>query len=906
MEIKILQVFYDKNGLPYKDKERTVHYPITSGTFLGASNTTQIRFYYDQLDELNESTFVAVSKLPNGKIGSEILESEYDSELQENYAVLNLSKFYTQYKGDVYISLQGYEGGVRVEQDENGIYSILGTPTIQATGSIRMYVAYAPTFIGSGQTENVTLQRVLAELSTKLGIRQETLHVEELPTVGNPNIFYVVNDDPDNPNKENIYIWNATTKHYIWVGDNTLDLSNYYTKEEGESFEEEIDNRVSNVENELSNVASGSPKGVYATLAALQTAYPTGTSGIFVVSADGHWYYWNGSAWTDGGVYQATEIANGSVKYNKLGDDVARLFYDIKNVFGDEDGELEPSSIVLQDGYVDYSTGNVSNWGGTETAVYKRTDYLPIPIGTYKLSVNGNYVSCLYDKDKNPITTTIIGNLGGEMSVPSNAVYVVSSYLNFTGTPEIKYFVNKAWKVNNDLVKKVNEQLNNLYGFSPLIKKITPELIDGYVDYRNGNITTWSDDGQYKRTDYIALPQNIKKIESNLVTNAYAGYCFFDKDKTFISGGTTSNIIEIPANAYYVMLSDYDSNALHTNRFILLFGGDMPSICCYGDSVTAGYGVSDEGSSSYKGKNYPAQLKTLLIDNGYVLDIVNNGHGGERSNEICARLGGNVCGYLGEDITIPANNPMVSLGEAVVTNYQVSGSKINGTGKNYDGTQAELLFTATNRHTRPMLVGDRLCNFYQAAGSSGTIQYIQLVTSVGKEIVIPKYSVLAIGEDVPKFNCINVVFMGINDGGNMSLDMWINRNKSFIDTNPNTIVCGLFSQAWTWWQGMVGTNEQKRAVYIEKALETFGSHFLDLYQIFTTERCIEIANEGGYLLDRTQEQIDADNTAFANHHTCPSLTAGGTENEVHFNEIGYYVFARVVYDKLVALDMVGK
>ena len=306
MEIKILQVFYDKNGLPYKDKERTVHYPITSGTFLGASNTTQIRFYYDQLDELNESTFVAVSKLPNGKIGSEILESEYDSELQENYAILNLSSFYTQYKGDVYISLQGYQGGVKVEQDENGIYQIYGTPTIQATGSIKLSIAYAPTFIGSGQTENITLQRVLAELSTKLGIRQETLHVEELPTIGNPNVWYVVNDDPNDTTKANIYIWNATTQTYVWVGDNTLDLGNYYTQEQGEQFESDVDNRVTSVENELSSVASGSPKGVYATLSDLETAFPTGDSHIYLVGTD--WYYWNttNEEWTSGGTYLAS------------------------------------------------------------------------------------------------------------------------------------------------------------------------------------------------------------------------------------------------------------------------------------------------------------------------------------------------------------------------------------------------------------------------------------------------------------------------------------------------------------------------------------------------------------------------------------------------------------------------
>lgn len=66
----------------------------------------------------------------------------------------------------------------------------------------------------------------------------------------------------------------------------------------------------------------GSPKGVYANLSALQTAYPSGASGIYLTSDNGHWYYWNGSAWTDGGVYQAPEIADGSITRVKLDDDL--------------------------------------------------------------------------------------------------------------------------------------------------------------------------------------------------------------------------------------------------------------------------------------------------------------------------------------------------------------------------------------------------------------------------------------------------------------------------------------------------------------------------------------------------------------------------------------------------------
>ena len=333
MNKKILQVFYGADALPYKDKERTVHFPIVGNAIQNANNTTQIKFYFDRLVEENEqTTFVAVSKLPNGKIGSKILETYDDEELGEQYALLDLDSFYTQYKGDVFISLQGYQGGVRVEQDEQGIYQIYGTPVIAATGSIKLAINYAPSFVGSGETENVTLQQVLGELSTKLGVRQETLHVEELPAVGNPDIWYVVNDDEDDPNKANIYIWNATTQSYVWVGDNTLDLGDYYTKEQGNQFEEGIDNRVTSVESELSSVAQGSPKGVYATLSDLESAYPTGTSGIYLVSADGHWYYWNGSSWTDGGVYLSTVNAASQEDLENLQSKVEVMLNDDGNI----------------------------------------------------------------------------------------------------------------------------------------------------------------------------------------------------------------------------------------------------------------------------------------------------------------------------------------------------------------------------------------------------------------------------------------------------------------------------------------------------------------------------------------------------------------------------------------------
>ena len=61
---------------------------------------------------------------------------------------------------------------------------------------------------------------------------------------------------------------------------------------------------------ELDNVLDGSPKGTYATFSDLQNAFPTGTTGVYIVTADGHIYSWDdgGLVWADRGLYQSSGI----------------------------------------------------------------------------------------------------------------------------------------------------------------------------------------------------------------------------------------------------------------------------------------------------------------------------------------------------------------------------------------------------------------------------------------------------------------------------------------------------------------------------------------------------------------------------------------------------------------------
>ncbi|HFQ3842659.1 TPA: hypothetical protein ACGVND_002913, partial [Enterococcus faecium] len=75
----------------------------------------------------------------------------------------------------------------------------------------------------------------------------------------------------------------------------------------------DVNQALNQVNDRISNFPKGNPSGVYTTLADLKTAFPNGNSNIYVVSADGNWYYWSGSAWSSGGKYQETGIAENSI-----------------------------------------------------------------------------------------------------------------------------------------------------------------------------------------------------------------------------------------------------------------------------------------------------------------------------------------------------------------------------------------------------------------------------------------------------------------------------------------------------------------------------------------------------------------------------------------------------------------
>ena len=184
---RIMQIFYGNDFLPYKDKERTIHYPIVGNTFNGMNNVNELHFYVRDIGGVNNLSWVAIAKLPNGRILYELLtDVRIDHEIEENYVVFNVSQFYTQLKGEVYISLNGCSGEVEIETDEEtGISTISGEiddNTVVATGSIKLAINYAPQRPLGFSFDVDQYQNILNALANKSGVFTTIQVVATLPS----------------------------------------------------------------------------------------------------------------------------------------------------------------------------------------------------------------------------------------------------------------------------------------------------------------------------------------------------------------------------------------------------------------------------------------------------------------------------------------------------------------------------------------------------------------------------------------------------------------------------------------------------------------------------------------------------------------------------------------------------
>ena len=163
------------------------------------------------------------------------------------------------------------------------------------------------------------ITNVLGTVAIKhCGEYDATMHYEKLNVVTYNGSSYCAKDNTVGNLPTNTTYWDLMAEKGEKgdtgeAGHTPVKGTDYYTAADIAELESTLSSDVSDeVTDQLSTLTSATP------LAASSIAGMTDTTRIYVNTTDGHWYWYNGSAWTDGGVYQATILGDNEIKLNNL------------------------------------------------------------------------------------------------------------------------------------------------------------------------------------------------------------------------------------------------------------------------------------------------------------------------------------------------------------------------------------------------------------------------------------------------------------------------------------------------------------------------------------------------------------------------------------------------------------
>ena len=286
------------------------------------------------------------------------------------------------------------------------------------------------------------------------------------------------------------------------------------------------------------------------------------------------------------------------------------------------------------------------------------------------------------------------------------------------------------------------------------------------------------------------------------------------------------------------------------------------SITCWGDSLTAGGG-------------WTTTLQTLSG-----LTVYNGGTGGETSQTIFARQGGDV--MIANNITIPATTTPVLI---------ASRSTDGGIKTALGATVTPLL--QGGAHINPCKIGDVVGTLSWTGSSyadmNGTWTFTR--TTAGAEVQITRPTAIRTDFDINRNDGIQIIFIGQN-GGYTSNDDLIRQHRLMIEhsTAKDTVILGLSSGS-----------AASRADYEAAMKLAFGRYFISLREYLATPIYTNSVITSCYgLQDAGLTPTQADLTAIATGTVPPQLLA----DSVHYTDACKTVIGNMVYRKMRDLNIV--
>jgi hypothetical protein len=318
---------------------------------------------------------------------------------------------------------------------------------------------------------------------------------------------------------------------------------------------------------ELVRQVNAGPKGTYATLSALQTAFPTGTSGIYVVTADGKWYYWSGSAWTAGGVYQAV-LGLASTPGTDSNKTLTQLA-----VTKELGLNFSNNGLILTSGvFSNTNPGWETRWTTDFIRISRDKDI------TFLCESNNQFAMgfAFYTKTKTFISgivnnqTVITSQTILKGDIPADARYIrvaannailINAFVSFGGVQSSILAAEQAAEqavasvaqnlesMEMLLSNKINSKIDVLVGKN-LFNKDSKEIIFGkYLSSAGIHAVN----NLYYISEFIPVePETIYSHANFEVGGAFC--CFYDENKIFINSFKNTPITS-PANASYLRMS---------------------------------------------------------------------------------------------------------------------------------------------------------------------------------------------------------------------------------------------------------------------------------------------------------------------------------------------------------------
>lgn len=382
-----------------------------------------------------------------------------------------------------------------------------------------------------------------------------------------------------------------------------------------------------------------------------------GTEGGY--TAD-HWYYWNGSAWMEGGAYNSQALVtdktleiSGDAADAKVTGDAIRAIGETGNIFKIANGTYSDVTVTNLGNGIIKLNGTASaaiavelmTLSGEYTAHYRIIDG--------EIS-NENKILLAHGSSRwvnfNPAYQTVTMTFSNEkiyLQINNGTVFTnfICQFIINAGDEIVDY---------RGIVSSAKDENLRFYDFVSEIGKLKAKIGDSVelVDHASfKNLVSCIDGGiwkqyppSYKMTDFIevipgaTLNYTLTGFHSSSVI--LDSIAFFDKTMKYISGvykeaiSQSATVISgsttVPANAYYALFMNYDTNFTHS--VIMIASGIVNKmnyrIGFIGDSLTQGAMGGTPPTIDWASKPYPTVFAEFLASNNYNVNVKNFGRRG--------------------------------------------------------------------------------------------------------------------------------------------------------------------------------------------------------------------------------------------------------------------------------------